>query len=131
MLPNGCWTFPRSPVPILGAHSHMNRILIFLAAFAMAATALAQGPAPGGPQAGQLNSRAVQLAKLKDGAQQYFQGGKYEEAIKRVEEDLGMLNSDEKFRDVERFTYLMVAECYYRLGKEDNFNKAISYWKIF
>lgn len=110
----------------------MNRILLPLAAaVAVAASAVAQVPAPGGNQAGNLDSRAVVLSKLKNLAQQYFEGGKYTEAIAKFQEYQAMLSPAEKILEVEKVTYLLLAECFFRLGKEDNFNKAITYWSEF
>ncbi len=109
----------------------MNKLLTVFASITLAASALAQGPVPGGTQAGGLDSRAVKLSQLKNGALQFFEGGKYSDAIKKAEEYLGMLDAAEKVRETEKVTYLLLAECYYRLGKEDNINKAISYWNEF
>ena len=109
----------------------MNRIFALCAASMLAVSAIAQGPATGGTQQGGLDSRAIKLSQLKNGALQYFEGGKYEEAIKKALEYQGMLIGDEKTRETEKVTYLLLAECYYRLGQEENFNKAITYWSEF
>src|SRR5262245_21162266 len=108
----------RPPMP------RMNRFLVFLAILAMAASAFGQAPAPGGTQGGNLDSIAAKKSQLKTGAQQYFEGGKYDEAIKKMLEYLAMLTPDEKKQDSERVTYLILAESYYRLGKEDNLTQA-------
>ncbi len=74
-------------------------------------------------------SRAATLAELYNGGMQYFEGGKYPECIERLEKFLGMLTEDEKQRTP--LTYLTLGEAYFRLGKDENFTKAIGYWMEF
>jgi tetratricopeptide (TPR) repeat protein len=80
---------------------------------------------------GTVETRAMILTRLKNAALQYFEGGKYPEAIKNMEEFLGMLTEPEKQQDVSKVCFLLLAESYLRLGKEDNQNKAITYWQEF
>lgn len=105
-----------------------NCLLAICAAAALAGSTWAQVPAAGGTQQGNLDSRAVKLSQLKNGALQYFEGGKYQEAISKAMEYLGQLTPDEKRRETEKVTYLLLAECHYRLGGDDNFKKAIDFW---
>jgi tetratricopeptide (TPR) repeat protein len=101
-----------------------------VAAALVASPLLAQGPV-GGAQNGQLDSRAMQIAQIKNGGLQYFEGGKWAEAIKKFEELLTLLTDAEKQAEVNQVTYLALGECYFRLEKEENFNKAIGYWQEF
>lgn len=100
--------------------------IIRLAAFAVVfATALllpsaAQNPPP---------TRPMILAELYNGGMMYFEGGKYSESIERLEKFLGMLTEEEKQKTP--LTYLTLGEAYFRLGKDENFTKAISYWNDF
>ena len=71
----------------------------------------------------------MKLAQLYNGGLQFFEGGKYEECIKRLEEFLGLLTEEEKQKTP--ITFLTLGEAYFRLGKEDNFKKAIVYWNEF
>jgi len=110
----------------------LTRALVLGSALMVAAPVYGQAPAPAGPaQGGALDSRAVKLSELKNGGLQYFEGGKWEEAIKRFEEFLGMLTEAEKQHEVNKVTYLALGECYFRLGKEENYKKAIGYWNEF
>src|SRR5256885_150286 len=73
--------------------------------------------------------RAIKLAELYNGGMMFFEGGKYQECVAKLEEFLGMLTEEEKQKTP--LTYLTLGEAYYRLGAEDNFNKAIAYWNEF
>jgi tetratricopeptide (TPR) repeat protein len=73
--------------------------------------------------------RAIKIAELYNAGMMFFEGGKYSECVAKLEEFLGMLTEDEKQKT--QLTYLTLGEAYYRLGKEDNFNKAINYWTEF
>jgi tetratricopeptide (TPR) repeat protein len=42
-----------------------------------------------------------------------------------------MLTEAEKQHEVNKVTYLALGECYFRLGKEENYTKAIAYWNEF
>ena len=71
----------------------------------------------------------MKLANLYNSGMQFFEGGKYEECVKKLEEFLGMLTEEEKQKTP--LTYLTLGESYFRMGKEDNWKKAISYWNEF
>ena len=78
------------------------------------------------------DSRVKKIAELKNGGLQYFEGQKWEEAIKRLEECLGMLTEAEKQNPLTSpIFYLALGESYFRLGKEENWTKAIAYWNEF
>ncbi|MEO6787205.1 MAG: tetratricopeptide repeat protein, partial [Chthoniobacteraceae bacterium] len=75
------------------------------------------------------STRPMVLAELYNGGMMYFEGGKYPECIERLEKFLGMLTEEEKQKTP--LTYLTLGEAYFRLGKEENFTKAIGYWTEF
>ena len=83
------------------------------------------------PGVTQQDSRAVMLAKIRNLGMQYFEGGKYQEAIQKLEEWWNQLQEAEKQQEPNAFVILAIGESYYRLGKEDNLNKAIGYWNEF
>lgn len=83
------------------------------------------------PGATQQDSRAVMLAKIRNLGMQYFEGGKWQEAIQKLEEWWNQLQEAEKQQEPNAFVILAIGESYYRLGKEDNLNKAIGYWNEF
>jgi tetratricopeptide (TPR) repeat protein len=105
--------------------------IIRLAAFVIAfATALSLTcPAQTPPAPAKEATRPMILAELYNGGMQYFEGGKYAESIERLEKFLGMLTEEEKQKTP--LTYLTLGEAYFRLGKDDNFKKAIVYWTEF
>ncbi len=109
-----------------------NFLICATAAAAMAVPVFGQAPAPapapGGAQQGGLDSLAIKKSQLKNGALQYFEGGKYKEAIAKAMEYLALLSPPEKTLETEKVTYLLLAECYYRLGGEENLAKAIGFW---
>ena len=83
------------------------------------------------PAANQQDSRAVQLAKIRNLGMQYFEGGKFAEAVAKLEEYWNQLREDEKQQPPSAYVVLAMGECYYRQGKEENLNKAIAYWNEF
>ncbi len=76
-------------------------------------------------------TRAMKLAKIRNLGMQYFEGGKYKEAVEKLEEYWGQLEEGEKQTLNSAFIVLAMGECYFRLGKEENINKAIAYWTEF
>ena len=100
--------------------------ILRLAAFALACV-IALSPTC--PTQAQDATRPAVLAALYNGGMMYFEGGKYPECIERLEKFLGMLTEEEKQKTP--LTYLTLGEAYFRLGKEENFTKAISYWNEF
>ena len=119
----------------------LTRIIpLTVALLAPAASTFAQAPAPGPASGaavnGQLDSRAVKLSQLYNGGMQFFEGQKYDEAIQKLEEFLGMLTEEEKQKTP--LTYLVLGECYYRKGTANSkvdkevLEKGIAaYWKEF
>jgi tetratricopeptide (TPR) repeat protein len=73
--------------------------------------------------------RRMLLSELNSGGMMFFEGGKYAECIEKLEKFLGMLSEEEKGK--VPLIYLTLGEAFYRLGKEENFSKAISYWTEF
>ena len=73
-------------------------------------------------------TRVMRLAKIRNLGMQYFEGGKFAEAIKQLESYWGELQEEEKQQAPSAFVVLALGECYYRLGKEENLNKAITWW---
>jgi tetratricopeptide (TPR) repeat protein len=108
---------------------------VIVAALLAAAGASAQAPlpaaVPGGPAPGNVETRAQKLARLKNRGLQFFEGGKYAEATQQLEEFLRELTPEEKRQEVNKVTYLVLAESYFRLKKEENFLKAINYWNTY
>ncbi|MEQ1853387.1 MAG: tetratricopeptide repeat protein, partial [Chthoniobacteraceae bacterium] len=107
--------------------------LIRLAALAMTiATALplpCRGQAPASGLPGKENTRATTLALLYNSGMQYFEGGKFAECMAKLEEFMGMLTDAEKQQTP--LTFLTLGEACFRVGKEDNFKKAVNYWTEF
>ena len=60
---------------------------------------------------------------------QFFEGGKYAECVEQLEKYLGMLTELEKQNAA--LIYLTLGEAYFRLGKDENYTKAITYWTEF
>lgn len=109
----------------------LERVLILMAATAVLLQAPAEGQA-----VSEAQTRAMKLSQLYNGGMMYFEGGlatgekeKFTTAISKFEEFLGMLTAEEKLKTP--LTYLALAECWYRLGGEENIKKAIDLWKEF
>ncbi len=81
--------------------------------------------------ANQQDSRAIQLAKIRNLGMQYFEGNKFQEAIKQLEDYWSQLREDEKQQPPSAYVVLAIGESYYRLGKEENLTKAITNWMEF
>ena len=77
----------------------LSRIILLVAlAFSLTASTFAQAPAlaAGGVPLTPEQIRAKKMSDLFNGGLQYFEGLKYDEAIRRLEEYLGMLTESEK-----------------------------------
>ena len=105
---------------------------VALSALALPTGAFSQAASgvQGASGVGLPDSRAVKLAQLYNGGMQFFEGQKYQEAITRLEDFLGQLTPEEISK--RPLVYLVLGECYYGLGGDVNFMKAIdSYWVEF
>lgn len=74
------------------------------------------------------DSRPVRLAKIRNLGMQYFEGGKFAEAVQKLEEYWKELTEEERQAIPSSYVMLAIGECYYRLGKEENITKAITTW---
>ena len=120
----------------------LSRIILLVAlAFSLTASTFAQAPAlaAGGVPLTPEQIRAKKMSDLFNGGLQYFEGLKYDEAIRRLEEYLGMLTESEKQGLASaQATFLVLGECYYRNGTvggkldKDLLQKAMeTYWNEF
>lgn len=120
----------------------LSRIILLIAlAFALTASTFAQAPATaaGGAPLTPEQIRARKMSDLVNGGLQYFEGLKYDEAIRRLEEYLGMLTEAEKQGLASsQVALLVLGECYYRNGTvggkldKDLLEKAMAtYWNEF
>ena len=83
------------------------------------------------PGVNQQDTLVVMRAKIRNLGMQYFEGGKWQEAIQKLEEWWGLLKEEEKQQEPNAFVILAIGECYFRLGKDDNLTKAIANWNEF
>ncbi len=103
--------------------------IIRLAAFACLCVLALSPTCPAQAPVSAAETRAATLAALHNMGMQYFEGGKYTECIEQLEKYLGMLTDAEKVNS--SVTHLTLGEAFFRLGKDENFTKAINYWSEF
>jgi tetratricopeptide (TPR) repeat protein len=96
-------------------------------ALALALPVAAQLP-PAGAAGVAPETRPVRLAKIRNLGMQYFEGGKFAEAVQKLEEYWKELTEEERQAMPSSYVMLAIGECYYRQGKEENITKAIVAW---
>jgi len=79
--------------------------------------------------AAEEKTRLMKMADSYNAGMMYFEGGKYSESVAKLEEFLKMLTEEEKQKTP--LTYLTLGEACFRLGKDENLNKAIVHWTEF